>query len=341
MNYQMLPHARPGGIAGLLELAARQGRHATTSTASPTTSPSRSTTCFPIVDAAQLLGFLKVEEGDAAITAERTRSFANSEILRQKELFRDAALENVLLLRQIRRALDAKSDHTVPEEFFLDMLDEQFSEEETLRQIETAINWGRYAELFDFDAGAPPLRHARSRRHPEAAVEETSSEIAARPHALALAGAGAHLAGCPRPGRRGFAVWPPFYGVVLHGPLLVGPSSARRPISQSARALPLYAFYSIVRIGIAYLLSLVFAIGYGYYRRLPSACRSLDDRGARHPAIDPGAQLSARRDAGDGLAGAHAPAWHRDGRHPADLHRPGVEPGLQLLFLAQAAFRAR
>jgi NitT/TauT family transport system ATP-binding protein len=32
------------------------------------------------------------------------------------------------------------------------MLDEQFSEEETVRQLETAISWGRYAELFDFDA---------------------------------------------------------------------------------------------------------------------------------------------------------------------------------------------
>jgi NitT/TauT family transport system permease protein len=36
------------------------------------------------------------------------------------------------------------------------------------------------------------------------------------------------------------------------------------PISLSARALPLYAFYSLVRIGIAYLLSLVFAVSYGY-----------------------------------------------------------------------------
>jgi NitT/TauT family transport system permease protein len=35
-------------------------------------------------------------------------------------------------------------------------------------------------------------------------------------------------------------------------------------ISQSPRALPLYAFYSVVRIGLAYLLSLAFAIGYGY-----------------------------------------------------------------------------
>jgi NitT/TauT family transport system permease protein len=35
-------------------------------------------------------------------------------------------------------------------------------------------------------------------------------------------------------------------------------------ISHSISALPVYAFYSIVRIGIAYLLSLVFAIAYGY-----------------------------------------------------------------------------
>jgi NitT/TauT family transport system permease protein len=35
-------------------------------------------------------------------------------------------------------------------------------------------------------------------------------------------------------------------------------------ISHSISALPVYAFYSIVRIGIAYLLSLIFAVGYGY-----------------------------------------------------------------------------
>jgi len=33
------------------------------------------------------------------------------------------------------------------------MIDEQFSEEESRRQMETAVAWGRYAELFDFDAG--------------------------------------------------------------------------------------------------------------------------------------------------------------------------------------------
>jgi NitT/TauT family transport system ATP-binding protein len=167
MHYQMLPHARPGGIAGLLELLLDKGGRDDVYRLADDLA-FEIDDLLPIVDAAQLLGFLKVEEGDAAIT-ETGAEYGNSEILRQKEIFRDAAQANVLLLRQIRRALDAKSDHTVPEDFFLDMLDEQFSEEESLRQLETAVNWGRYAELFDFDA---------SRRRfvlPEAQEEEAAA----------------------------------------------------------------------------------------------------------------------------------------------------------------------
>ena len=106
---------------------------------------------LPIVDAASLLGFITVTEGDAEVTPVGVE-FANSEILHQKEVFRKQAVENVLLLRQIVRAVETKSDKSVSEEFFHDVLDEQFTEEETLRQLETAVNWGRYAELFDFDA---------------------------------------------------------------------------------------------------------------------------------------------------------------------------------------------
>jgi NitT/TauT family transport system ATP-binding protein len=150
MKYQMLPHARPGGIAGLLELLLDKGGRDDIYRLADDLA-FEIDDLFPIVEAGQLLRFLKIEEGDAAITP-AGEEYANSEILRQKELFRDAALENVLLLRQIRRALETKSDHTVPEDFFLDMLDEQFSEEESQRQMETAVTWGRYAEIFDFDA---------------------------------------------------------------------------------------------------------------------------------------------------------------------------------------------
>ncbi len=149
MSYQMLPHARPGGIAGLLELLVDHGGKADIYRLADDLA-FEIDDILPIVDAAALLGFLGVQEGDAALTPVGAE-YAHAEILRQKEIFRLVAVENVLLLRQIVRALQAKSDGTVSEEFFHDMLDEQFSEDETLRQLETAINWGRFAELFDFD----------------------------------------------------------------------------------------------------------------------------------------------------------------------------------------------
>jgi NitT/TauT family transport system ATP-binding protein len=168
MHYQMLPHARPGGIAGLLELLVDKGGRDDIYRLADDLA-FEIDDLLPIVDAAQLLGFLKIEEGDAGITPSGAE-FANSEILRQKELFRGAAVQNILLLRQIRRALETKSDHSVPEDFFLDMLDEQFSDEESLRQMETAVNWGRYAELFDFDSAR--RRFVMPDALEEAAVED-------------------------------------------------------------------------------------------------------------------------------------------------------------------------
>jgi NitT/TauT family transport system permease protein len=55
-----------------------------------------------------------------------------------------------------------------------------------------------------------------------------------------------------------------FYGVVLIAKYWFGHPAPEIVISLSPRALPLYALYSIVRIGMAYLLSLFFAVGYGY-----------------------------------------------------------------------------
>jgi NitT/TauT family transport system permease protein len=54
------------------------------------------------------------------------------------------------------------------------------------------------------------------------------------------------------------------YGVYAIGHTWLGPVPAQAEISQSPRALPLYALYSVVRIGVAYALSLAFALAYGY-----------------------------------------------------------------------------
>ncbi|HTB97924.1 MAG TPA: ABC transporter permease subunit [Terracidiphilus sp.] len=55
-----------------------------------------------------------------------------------------------------------------------------------------------------------------------------------------------------------------FFGVVRMGTYWFSQPVPAVTISHSVSALPLYAFYSVVRIGIAYLLSLFFAVGYGY-----------------------------------------------------------------------------
>ncbi len=55
-----------------------------------------------------------------------------------------------------------------------------------------------------------------------------------------------------------------FFSFVSTGAYWMGKPVPVIPISHSLSALPVYAFYSMVRIGIAYLLSLTFAVAYGY-----------------------------------------------------------------------------
>jgi NitT/TauT family transport system ATP-binding protein len=149
-RYPMLPHARPGGVAGVLEiLSDRGGRDDLPRLAEDLVMEVDD--LLPILDAALLLGFAKISGGDALITPEG-RAFVEADKDERKALFREAALARVPLLHQIERMLRTKADRTLPEELFHDILDEHFTEEETRRQLETVIHWGRYAGILDYDA---------------------------------------------------------------------------------------------------------------------------------------------------------------------------------------------
>ncbi|MGB7282514.1 MAG: nitrate/sulfonate/bicarbonate ABC transporter ATP-binding protein [Candidatus Acidiferrum sp.] len=151
----MLPHTRPGGMAGLLEILMDQGGRADLHKLADELSLEVDA-LLPTVDTAVLLGMLRLEEGDAIITPEG-QAFAQADIQARKAIFRKAALANIPLLAQMQNALKAKSDRTLSDEFFRDLLDEHFSEDESRRQLETAIQWGRYAEIFDYDAATGKL----------------------------------------------------------------------------------------------------------------------------------------------------------------------------------------
>jgi NitT/TauT family transport system ATP-binding protein len=151
----MLPHTRPGGMAGLLEILVDQGGRADLHSLAGEISLEVDD-LLPTVDTAVLLGLLTVEDGSAVITPEG-RAFAVADIQTRKSIFRKALLAHVPLLRQMEQSLKAKSDRTLNDEFFHDLLDEHFSEDESRRQLETAIQWGRYAEIFDYDAATGKL----------------------------------------------------------------------------------------------------------------------------------------------------------------------------------------
>jgi NitT/TauT family transport system ATP-binding protein len=151
----MLPHTRPGGMAGLLEILADQGGRVDLHHLADELSLEVDA-LLPTVDTAVLLGFMRVEEGDAIITP-RGEEFAKANIQTRKTIFRKEAIANVPLIRQMEQALKTKADRTLPDEFFRDIIDEHFSDDESRRQLETAIQWGRYAEIFDYDAATGKL----------------------------------------------------------------------------------------------------------------------------------------------------------------------------------------
>jgi NitT/TauT family transport system permease protein len=55
-----------------------------------------------------------------------------------------------------------------------------------------------------------------------------------------------------------------FYGIVMVGKSWLGPITPEVPISRSLWALPAYAGFSLLRIGVAYVVSLAFTLVYGY-----------------------------------------------------------------------------
>ncbi|HZR22467.1 MAG TPA: AAA-associated domain-containing protein [Vicinamibacterales bacterium] len=152
---QVLPNAKRGEIAGFLEmLNARGGKEDLFRVAGEL--HMEIDDLLPVVEAATLLHFVTSEHGDVEVTSEG-RAFAEAEIATRKRLFRDAMLSHVALIQQMHGVLTGKPDHSMPLEFFRNTLEKHVSEPEARSQIDTALNWGRDADLFAYDADSDKL----------------------------------------------------------------------------------------------------------------------------------------------------------------------------------------
>jgi len=127
---------------------------------------------LPLTEAAELLGFATVAQGDITLTP-LGKTFAEASILARKEIFA-TRIRRLPIFQWLLAMLQAAEAHQLEKEVISTALAMDFQPEEAARQVEVAINWGRYAELLAYDdtsarlyfeASTPPERPP-PRAHP-------------------------------------------------------------------------------------------------------------------------------------------------------------------------------
>ena len=105
---------------------------------------------FPTYEALALLGLAVVEQGDIALTPLGQRYVEAEHTLRQ-EIFGQQLLTHVPLAARIRQQLEREPTGTLPEDPFIELLEEFMKADEAKRVLEVAVEWGRYGEVYEYD----------------------------------------------------------------------------------------------------------------------------------------------------------------------------------------------
>ncbi|OZG50041.1 nitrate/sulfonate/bicarbonate ABC transporter ATP-binding protein [Bombiscardovia coagulans] len=150
LGTKVLPDATPGGLAGLADIVAEHPGGIDMADLAATLS-FEVDDLFPLIDAGLLLGIFDADNGHVRLTSLGKR-WQQADILEAKEMFSSMILQRVPLVRVIDRALKNSESKTLHGSLILDLLRAHHSDKEAVQQFETAIGWGRYGELFDYDA---------------------------------------------------------------------------------------------------------------------------------------------------------------------------------------------
>jgi NitT/TauT family transport system ATP-binding protein len=102
-----------------------------------------------LTETAELLGFATVAKGDISLTP-LGETFAEASILARKEIFA-ARIRRLPLVNWLISMLKSADKQSLNWDVIQLALELDFLPEEAERQLETLINWGRYAELFAYD----------------------------------------------------------------------------------------------------------------------------------------------------------------------------------------------
>ncbi|MER7003845.1 nitrate/sulfonate/bicarbonate ABC transporter ATP-binding protein [Dactylosporangium sp. NPDC000555] len=105
---------------------------------------------FPLVDALDLLGFAVVDADGVALT-DVGAEYAGADVQTSKEIFAATASE-IPLVRTMLTSLQRTDGGTLRVGFFRDLLAHHYTSEQVAQQLDVATDWGRYAELYSYNA---------------------------------------------------------------------------------------------------------------------------------------------------------------------------------------------
>ncbi len=151
---QLLPRASIHQISGLIEtlFAPPYDGHADLAKMARSVVLERDR-LFATAEALHILEFAELKDGGLKLTA-AGRVFAQSGTEERKRLFREHLLRFVPLAAHIRRVLDEREGHRAPRARFETELEDHLNRHAAEQTLGVVIGWGRYAEVFTYDAKA-------------------------------------------------------------------------------------------------------------------------------------------------------------------------------------------
>jgi NitT/TauT family transport system ATP-binding protein len=102
-----------------------------------------------LTETAELLGFATIEKGDITLTT-LGETFAEASILARKEIFA-TRIRRLPIIRWLLNLLRAAEKQRLRWAVVQTALELEFPEEEARQQLETVVEWGRYAEILAYD----------------------------------------------------------------------------------------------------------------------------------------------------------------------------------------------
>ncbi len=103
----------------------------------------------PIIKAASLLGFAKVEDGDLILT-DLGKELVDGDENKRKLIFKEA-LKKLPAFKKVIDLLLEDSEHTIDKSDLLELLMREMPEDEARTTLKSLINFGRYAELIGYN----------------------------------------------------------------------------------------------------------------------------------------------------------------------------------------------